>query len=140
MVHWLAKNLDGYRRGLNATLVACHLTLPMAYGLYQCQLNRSRGSAVKLWSALLQIMPTTIETVTSEGPNVNQENHIGKENIANIHIIKFGVQIQLYINCQQKSFFLFVPCYFRYLRWIASWYACGDDPISSGYLHVLHVS
>ena len=66
VVHWPAKDLGGYRRGLNATLAACHLTPSVAYGLYQCHLNRSRGSAVELWSALLQTMPTTIETVTSE--------------------------------------------------------------------------
>ena len=131
VVHWPAEDQGGYRRGLNATLVACHLTLPVAYGLYQCHLNRSRGSAVELWSVLIQATPTTIEAVTSEGPSINPAIRIGKENIANIHNIKFGILINY-----QKS--LFVACYLlRVLCWSATWCVCGLGHVFYSSLHVL---
>ena len=72
MVHLPIKDLGGYRRGFNVTLIACNLPLSYSMGHYQCQLNRSRGDPMEVWSVHVNQSPTPPDSIPPDITPSNQ--------------------------------------------------------------------
>lgn len=62
-------------RDLVSTLVACNISVSHSQGAYKCQLNRSRGASVEIWSTVVHIHAMA----TTESPNLlEEEGHVGE--------------------------------------------------------------